>query len=170
MLYGMNYYTKDEIDSLHWQLAGRVQQSSTTSVTIDLPTANPWGIKVYASCESESDTWCDLRALDSSGNNIEYNRSYVENYAGTVSGLNFSGTGQVPFAVIPADTHHNGVCEAISVRSASGNYRSFVFNSHGDSIDWSGGSTQKNNTSVAKIQLKTGSTANLYLEVWVLYR
>lgn len=168
---GLNYYTKDEIDEKHWILAGRVQQNSTTSVSVTLPQADPWGIRVNASAETTTDTWGDLRAKDANGNYIGYDRSYVENANGTINGYSHFSSDQVPFAVLPMKTDRNAVCTATSVRSSTGNWRSFVFSSHSAAaIDWQGGSTQRDLTAIKQIELKTGQTGNLYLEVWVLYR
>lgn len=171
MLYGMNYYTKDEIDAQHWKFIGELQSDSTNSLVIALPTANPWGIRVIASAECASDTWGDLRAIDANDSYVNFDRSYIENAHGTLWGYSHSSSNEVPFAVLPIKTNRNAVCTAESVRSSTSNWRSFVFHSHSaDAIDWSGGSSQRDNTAIKKIELRCGQTGKLYLEVWALYR
>lgn len=156
-----------------WYLAGIAKSTDVTSVTVDLPVLDPYGIKVIASAEGRSSTaptWCELRALDSSGNAIEYERVYIGNLGNNVvtDGV-LTGTA---VAILPFEASYaNAMLRAESVYSDPDNYRSWTWQSTGGrDVNFrtiNGGARQTGGTDIKKIQIIADQPSNLYLEVHI---
>lgn len=167
----LKYFASDARFAGGWYLAGKTTVTNAASAIVTLPTANPWGIKVFCSGEmvtGSGNFWFDLRALDNNNNAINYDAARIMVTGSTVSGWN--GANEIAFAFAPVGTTYiNFQAEATSVRSNSGNYRSWVWSSGNGRgyAAWQGTSGQTNNTSIKKIQAIGGNNCNIYLEVWV---
>lgn len=148
-----------------WYCSGRKQITAKTTDLIPFSKPNPYGVHIIASAEAVagSPSWCDIRAVDANGNDVSLTTSHLDN------GVHVLRTDSVALAYIPMDgIHVNGCCVVDSVRSATDNYRSFVWNAIG-SIPlktWVGGSRQNDNTPIYGIRIVAPVNCNIYLEVW----
>lgn len=148
-----------------WYCSGRKQVTGTTTDLIPFKKANPYGIHIIASAECVSGTpsWFDIRAVDSNGGAVSATTSITKN------GTYENRTDSVAIGYIPMNAIHvNGACVIDSIRSATGNYRSFVSNSIGGKPlqTWVGGARQNDNTQISAISCVASNSCNIYLEVW----
>lgn len=152
-----------------WYFVGAVQAYGQF-INIDLPTPEPWGIRVYAATEALAGDvgWgCDILARDANDTVLTCLESHFDSSTVTTS----SPVAANAFAHIPVwQLNVSGMVVAESVKSGDLNWRSWTYQATGGQItSWSGCARQQSGSDaypMAKIQMGTSYSGNNYLEIW----
>lgn len=167
---GTNTYLADDARVLGgWYRVGSSSVQDQTSLKMTLPASDPAGIRVLVAIECNSGTasWCDVRALGSSDNVINYTRLFSKtNSGGTVSKVQDTGS---PFMSLPLGALNQsafGVAESLMIQQNSPR-RIWVWHSGGANQEsFDGGSRANTTTEIKAIQVVTSGSCNINLEVW----